>query len=55
MWKTYISVLSGSEILRCSKMVRVLIVPLPIHVMKRAPEQTIHRKSEGDNKSERKR
>ena len=37
------------------KMVCVLIVQLPIHVMKRAPEQTIHRKSEGDNKSERKR
>ena len=36
------------------KMVRVLIVQLPIHVMKRAPEQTIHRKTEGDNKSERK-
>ena len=33
----------------------VLIVQLPIHVMNRAPEQTIHRKSEGDNKSERKR
>ena len=37
------------------KMVRVLIVQLLIHVMKRAPEQTIHRNSEGDNKSERKR
>jgi len=37
------------------KMVCVLIVQLPIHVMNGAPEQTIHRKSEGDNKSERKR
>jgi len=37
------------------KMVRVLIVQLPIHVMNRTPEQTIHKKSEGDNKSERKR
>ena len=37
------------------KMVRVLIVQLPIHVMKRAPEETIHRKTEGDNKSEKKR
>ena len=37
------------------KMVCVLTVQLPIHVMKRAPEQTIHRKSEGDNKCERKR
>ena len=37
------------------KMVRVLIVQLPIHVMKRSPKQTIHRKSEVDNKSERKR
>ena len=36
-------------------MVCVLIVQLPIHVMNTAPEQTIHRKSEGDNKSERKR
>ena len=34
------------------KMVPVFIVQLPIHVMKRAPEQTIHRKSEGDNKSD---
>ena len=37
------------------KMVCVLIVQLPIHVMNGAPEETIHRKSEGDNKSERKR
>ena len=37
------------------KIVHVLIVKLPIDVMKRAPEQTIHRKREGDNKSERKR
>ena len=37
------------------KMVCVLIVQLPIHVMNRAPKQTIHKKSEGDNKSERKR
>ena len=37
------------------KMVCVLVVQLPIHVMNRAPEETIHRKSEGDNKSERKR
>ena len=34
------------------KMVPVFIVQLPIHVMKRAPGQTIHRKSEGDNKSD---
>ena len=33
------------------KMVCVLIVQLPIHVMNGEPEQTIHRKSEGDNKS----
>ena len=33
-------------------MVRILIVQLPIHVIKRTPEQTIHRKSEGDNKSD---
>ena len=37
------------------KMVCVLIVQLPIHVMNGAPEQTIHKKREGDNKSERKR
>ena len=37
------------------KIVCVLIVQLPIHVMNRAPEQTIHRKSEDVNKSERKR
>ena len=37
------------------KMVCVLIVQLPIHVMNRAPEQTIHKKSEGDNKGERNR
>ena len=37
------------------KKVCVLIVQLPIHVLNRAPEQTIHRKSEGDNKIERKR
>ena len=37
------------------KMVCVLIVQLPIHVTNGAPEQTIHRKSEGDNKNERKR
>jgi len=36
-------------------MVCVLIVQLPIQVMNGAPEQTIHKKSEGDNKSERKR
>ena len=36
-------------------MVCVLVVQLPIHVMNRKPEETIHRKSEGDNKSERKR
>ena len=32
------------------KMVCVLIVQLLIHVMNGAPEQTIDRKSEGDNK-----
>ena len=32
-----------------------LNVQLPTHVMTRVPEQTIHRKSEGDNKRERKR
>ena len=37
------------------KMMCVLIVQLPIQVMNGAPEQTIDRKSEGDNKSERKR
>ena len=33
-------------------MVCVLIVQLPIHVMNGAPKQTIHRKSEGDNKTD---
>ena len=37
------------------KIVHVLIVKSPSDVMKRAPEQTIHRRSEGVNKSERKR
>ena len=37
------------------KMVCVLIVQLPIHVVNRAPEETINRKSGGGNKSERKR
>ena len=37
------------------KMVCVLIVQLSIHVMKRAPEETINRKSGDDNKTERKR
>ena len=33
------------------KIVCVLIVQLPIHVMNRAPEEMINRKSEDDNKS----
>ena len=33
----------------------VLTVQFPVHVMNRAPEQTIHRMSEVDNKTERKR
>ena len=32
------------------KMVCVLTVQLPIHVMNRAPEETINRKSRGNNK-----
>ena len=37
------------------KMMCVLMVQMPIHLMNKAPEDTINRASRGDNKSERKR
>ena len=37
------------------KMMCVLMVQLPIHLMNKAPENTINRTSRGDNKSEQKR
>ena len=43
-WK-YMYVLSGSQVLRCWRWCVYLIVRLAIHVMNRAPEETINRKS----------
>ena len=54
MWKIYVCLVCFAHFTML-KMVCVLIVQLLIHVMNGAPEQTIDRKSEGDNKSERKR